>query len=41
MSVVEGEAITLGVEVVIEAVVKVNIAVFSVRFKLVIKLIYI
>jgi len=41
LSAVEGEAIILGTEVVIEVVAEVNIAITSVRFKLVIKLIYI
>ena len=38
---VEGEAIVLGAEVVTEVVTEVNITITSVRFKLVIKLIYI
>ena len=38
---VEGEVIVLGAEVVIEVVAEVNITITSVRFKLVIKLIYI
>ena len=38
---VEGEVIVLGAEVVAEVVVEVNIAITSIRFKLVIKLIYI
>jgi len=39
--VVEGEAIVLGAEVVVEVVAEVDIAIASVRFKLAIKLIYI
>ena len=38
---VEEEAIVLGTEVVTEVVAEVDIAITSVRFKLVIKLIYI
>ena len=38
---VEEEAIILGAEVVIEVVMEVNITITSIRFKLVIKLIYI
>jgi hypothetical protein len=41
LSIVEGEAIILGAEVVTEVVAEVNIAITSIRFKLVIKLIYI
>ena len=40
MSTVEGEVIVLGAEV-IEVIIVVNITITSVRFKLVIKLIYI
>ena len=41
MSAVEGEAIALGAEVVVEVVAEVDIAVPGVRFKLAIKSIYI
>ena len=41
MSAVEGEAVALSAEVVVEVVAKVDIAVPGVRFKLAIKLIYI
>ena len=41
MSAVKEEAIALGVEVVVKVVVKVDIAIAGIRFKLVIKLIYI
>ena len=38
---VKGEAIILNTEVVTEVVIKVNITVTNIRFKLIIKLIYI
>ena len=41
MSAVEGEAVVLSAEVVVEVVAEVDIVVPSVRFKLAIKLIYI